>query len=237
MDDDIQNIVDEAKEGFDLDEVLTGSTASHDPKTIRVYTDLKTGEELGGADDVQTSFGTTTKERWGILGDIDLLREELRLINAVIDNKDELNQDAENLKTYVERRDEITAEIEELKAKAKPLQEKIEESALDIEVRYLPPIIVKDARKDARKHLGLKKVTEEDYEDYLAEFNAQILTRAATSITQVKTGRVNKQITIESARKMYGLLPSSEQRKLDEHIDKIVFKSKIAQHLALDADF
>lgn len=240
MSDDIEQIVQEAKGTFDLDEVLTGRPAIKKTTSVPVYLDEEVGELLGGFD-IETGLGgQKQKVRWGVLGKIDEKADELKLIEAVIENADKSdNEDdrGENYQTYIAKRDELLAEIKELGAEARKLQERLEQSALIFEIRYLPPIITKSARVEARKELGIKKVTDETYDDYLAEFNAQILTRATVSITKAATGQKNEGLSIEGARKLLGQLPSSEQARLDAQIDKIVFKSKIAQHLSLDADF
>ena len=240
---DYEALAEEAKGSFDLGGLLKGQPNLAKTKKVTLYLDQDAGEAVGGFDIETDALGRETKTRWGLVGEIDTAVEQVNLINAVLGEDDEKIEeagiDSETAQTYISKRDELYAEIKRLQDVLKPLHEQLEASALDLEIHYLPPIITKSAREAARKHLGLKKVDPgtPEFSDYIAEFNAQILSRACKSITQRSTGQTNASLSVEEAREMYEYLPTSEQNRLDAAVNEIVFKAKIAQNIALDAGF
>ena len=245
MTEDVAALVEEAKGTFDLGGFLHQAVAKVEDKEITVYTDQAAGEALGG------EFGDTGKViHKGPLGEAILLKNQIKLYQAVIDAAEEAaaksaaeaelsGEDAEpeppTTDSYRQERDKAQERLEEIQPEIDRLRAQLEETSLTIGLRYLPPLIIKDAKLKSRKHIGIKKVTEDDYEEYMTEFNAQILSRACTYV-ETPTGR-NPGIDPEEARNLYGLLPYSEQERLDAAINKLVFQGKIAASLALDADF
>ncbi|ALJ19580.1 hypothetical protein [Microbacterium sp. No. 7] len=240
MSEDAQAIVDEVKSTFDfLSAVQNVPESLEDVKRniVRVYRDRETGRALGGVTTHTGAAGQEVQERFGVLGELSLKLEEKKLLEEVIRRADELEQEPESLKTYEDRLAVLKKEITALKRKAAPLQKKLDESALDFEVRYLPPAAIKIARREARKHLGIKKVTDDNADEYVDEYNAQVLSLATVSVEEVATGSKNLGLSAEEARAAYDFLPPSEVKRLVEFVDGIVFRADIAQKLSFDADF
>jgi len=225
---DIDAIVDDVKESFDLDEFLNGIPSRF--KTQKLYTDRDLGEKLGGWDVETNQFGTERKRRWGVIGQIDELTEELEVLKS-IDNP---------VEGTVDRINEITDEIGTLALEASALLDELDKSALEVEIQSLPPIITKDARRIARANLEIKEKVGQNhprFDEYLDEYNAVILSKSVVSITKLATGAKNNGLSLAGAKGLYEKLPQSEVDRLDAVVNEVVFKSSIAQHIALDADF
>ena len=236
MTEDIGALVEEAKGTFDLGDFLTESVTKIEGKSVTVYTDQTAGEELGG------EFADTGKVvHKGLLGEAILLKNQVKLYQSVLDATEEAvaesgESEPETTDSYREERDKAQARLDEIQPDIDRLRAQLDATSLKIGLRYLPPLIIKDARVKARKHLGIKRVSDDNAEEYMEEFNAQILSRACTFIEKA-TGEQNPGVDPEGARKLYGYLPISETYRLDEAINALVFQGKIASKLALDADF
>lgn len=214
MTDDIQQIAEEAvaeaREGFELEEVLTGTPSRF--KTIRVFTDEATGEELGGVEVERNEQGLPTGiRRWG-----------LAKVIAELQVDEEAN----------------AAELKKARAKAKSLAKKLDSTALDIELQAVPRVVKKDARRKARKELGIKGHVPEDLmEDYADEFDAQILSRSVVSIYSVAKDAKNRELTVAGARHLRNMLPESEYGRLDRAVSELQFRAVIAEKATSNADF
>lgn len=216
--DEAQQIAQQARDEFDLGAMLRGR--SRRSKTVRVYTDEAAGERLGGiqVETVTDQFGLESQvpRAWGI-------------VKEIIDLSATKEDEKKNAKA-----------IKALKEEAAVIQARLEESALDIELQSLPPIIKDDAVRAARKELGInEKVTHNHsrYEEYAAEYDAQILQRTAVSVTEVATGAVNRGISIETARSIKGLLPEYEWAKIYEAHVELLWQNAISAKAVEDPDF
>lgn len=217
----VEELVEEAKGSFDLGSLLSGRASLKSTKTIRIYTD---------EDALDTLEPLLTKK--------DLLEREKKTLTLVIDNDelaDKLEDAGEGIVARLAEIDTLLKSLEEDEIAA--ARAVLNETALDIAVTPLPPLIVKSARLEARKHLGLKTVTPDDYDDYIPEYNAQILKRCVAAITNVGSGGVNKGLSIEDARGLFDMLPLGEDSRLQEFVDKVVFRAEVSKALAQDADF
>ena len=228
----IEEIVKEVEDDFDLDDLL--NNRSHVDSTLRLYTDEKAGKELGGAEAEKGQFGFGTRRRWGILGEIDALSEVIERAEKALGAMD----DGDARALIQEEVDEANARVVELGKKAGPLIEKMNRSAIDLEIQSLPPVIIKDCRRRARAALEIKgKVSEADTERYMEQFNNEILVACVGKYTLVGNGKSMDGITVAQAAALYDKLPQSEVDKLDGKINEIVFKSSIAQEVGLNSDF
>jgi hypothetical protein len=218
IDSDIQAIVDDAQDNFDLGARLRGTSVR--TKEVRVYTDEVTGEKLGGAEIVEEFNADGIRMRkprsWG-------LTAELIALKAVKEpSKEELER------------------IETLKLEIKGLAEKLEASSIDFKLRAIPKVIKKDAKRAAREHLGIKgKLSVEDprFEDFLDEEDAQLFHRTVVSFHDHQDGRTRRGITVENARALKAYLPDSEYSRLAGGLRELLYQNAIADKVTEDADF
>ena len=214
--DDIAALINDVREEFDLGEVLRGAPIR--TKKVRVFTDSVTGERLGGQEVVLVpgDFGVPRKElrTWGIVKDIADLSK----------TKEDEKKNAKQIAT--------------LKQEARGLAEKLDETALVIELQSIPPVIKKDARRAAKVHLGIRgKVSEAQEQEFIEELDAQILSRCAVSVYSVAQDKTNKGLSVERARELRNLLLETEYLRIDNAINELIYQSVIAQKVVEDPDF
>lgn len=215
---DVQAIAEQARDDFDLGEFLDGGPKPT-PKKVRVFTDRQAGEELGGVEpyevrDRVTGIPKQKYRRWGIMGKIFDLRREDEEGNA--------------------------EKIAELENEAKAIGARLEESALVFELRPLPPVVKKDAKRAAKAHLGIhEKVTENHprVEEYDDEYAVQILHRMTVNLTTVRDGKTRPGISLENARALKGRLDEYEWLKIDQKMNEVLWSRTIAEDAVSDADF
>lgn len=233
----IEGIAEEEKKTFNLKDRLHNRRARNE--TVTVYTDEVTGDELGGARDVRGQLGQVIgRRRWGVLGDIDLLKSEIEIQQAVITSApEEANDTREKAQAVI---DEKLAEIEVLKDKARPLIRTLNQSGLTFRLRSLPPVIKKDAKRQARKSLGITKkglpegVTEEDLGERTV---AHLFVASVIDYTDHESGQVIPSIDLDGAIELQGHLPEGQWDKIDEAIGSLQYKSAIGDAVTDDADF
>lgn len=223
---DIEEIVNDARETFDLGDFLRGRSVR--TKVQRVFTDEVTAEARGGYEvtlkKLPTGQEAPSVRSWGLVKDLADAQQEYE----AIENKS--TKAAKAAKTKI---DDITAEM-------RSLTEKLLETALDIELRAIPDKIKKDAYRAARHALGIRGkngVTEDNAIELQDENAAQILVRTVVSVTKHGTGERNEGISIEGARALKGLLPDSEWNKIQDTLDDLLFRKVIAEQAVEDLDF
>jgi hypothetical protein len=205
----------EARGTFDLKARLTGGTKRTD--SIRVFTDEETGEELGGQEVdgfIDTPVGRMPRiRRWGIAQE---------LVELEQDNEGDKNANA----------------IAQLKERARELAKKLDESALVIDLQAVPPVIKKDARRAAKAHLSIHgKIPEAREDEYIEEYQNQLTQRSLVAITDVQSGGVIRNPSIENARDLRDLLPDSEYGRLADAVSKLQFQKVIGDQATAHADF
>lgn len=216
--DEAQQIAQQARDEFDLDAELLGR--SRRTKKVRVYMDEATGDELGGVE---------------VVTEIDQFGLEKQAVRAwgIVKKIADLSPDDETEKKNAKA-------IKALKEEARVLRERLEESALDIELESVPKIVKDDATRAARKYLGInEKVTPSHsrHDEFSDEYDAQILQRTVVSVTKVATNQVNRGITIETARKLKGNIPEYEWKKIFEAQVELLWQNSISSQAVEDSDF
>lgn len=228
----IEEIVAEIQDDFDIDDLLNGR--SHVDSTIRLYTDEKTGQELGGSEVDRNQFGLGMKRRWGVLGELDEKKEIIERAEKAIKVMEDGDAKA-LLEAEVEAEN---AKVVALGKRAGELLDRLNRTAIDLEIQSLHPVIIKDCRRRAKAALQIKgKVSEDQSEEYMDQFNVEVLVACVSKYTIVGNGNTRDRITVDQAKNLYEKLPPSEVVKLDAKIDEIVFRSAIAQQVSLDSDF
>lgn len=226
-------IMDEARTGFDLRDRLAGVRRRQ--KTVTVFTDSETGAELGG---VETKYlpGTDIvqgKRRWGVQGRLDELREKA----------DSLAKRIEQTPTLAdEYRQEIAALEEEMKGlsdEASTLLKKLQETALIFKMQALPDIIIRDTRRKARKALDIKgkDIPESMQEQYGLEHVATLLAASVQSWKDNSDGKVYDSLSVQQARDLRDYLPAGQFPLLDEAMLELSFQASIGEHATDSADF
>ena len=224
-DETVQEIVNTARETFDLGDFLRGRSIR--TKTQRVFTDEVTGEKIGGYEKSvrqnEDGFPVPYLRSWGLVADLAKVQDE-------IENHDG-PKTAKAYKDLKAREKSITDEI-------RALTEVLLETALDIELQAIPTLIKKDAWRAAKKALGINgKVPEAMEAEIYDEHVAQILARSVVSVTKHGTGEKNEGISIEGARSLRGLLPDSEWDKLENTMNELIAHRAIGEQAVADVDF
>lgn len=197
------------KATFDLSERLKNRGLRSG--SIKIYTDEVTGAELGAADDIKNSWGVTTGRRQtGVLGEIDRLDKE----------SPTYDQDLARLNTEAAR-----------------LKAILDETALTFNLRAVPPVIAKDAKRRARASLNIKgKVDDDRIEEFNESFTAHLLSDTITSVEDAD-GNENGKQTYEQCLELLRYLPASEFNRLDGKLSEIQFADAVSAEYIETADF
>ena len=218
----IEKIAEEARDEFDLDAALDGRPM-RSAEDFRVLTDEVTAEQLGWAEPIpdRVTGMPVGFSRRGVIGSIHRLRAE----------------DEENVRQSKPREHE--QEILDLLDEAEALRDKLNGSSITLELRAIPLIIKKDARRAAKAELKItgKGIPEAQEEDFVAEENAQILQRTLVAFTPAKSGVKVTEPTIKHARSFLTKLPESEIIRLKQKLADLNFTSVIGASATEDADF
>lgn len=214
----IQAIVDDAQDNFDLGARLRSRSVR--TKNVRVYTDEVTGDKLGGAEIIEELNADGIRVRkprsWGLTAELIAL------------------------KALKEPSEEQVEQIAQLELEIKGLAKKLESTAIDFTLRAIPKVIKKDAKRAAREHLGIKgKLSIEDprFEDFLDEEDAQLFHRVVASFTDHEDGRTRRGISLENARALKAYLPEGEYSRLITALRELLWQNAIAEKVTEDADF
>jgi hypothetical protein len=211
----LEDVTEEVSETFDLDEALDpGVGIVLRERKVTVYRDEKAAEELGGTEERQTLLGTTEIVRHGLLGELDALRS---------DNEGGRHDDAI---------DALLEQIEEVSTRLKA-------SALTLELRAVPPVILKDTRRKARAALNIKGkgVPEDQQDEYTERQQAELLVVMLVSVTDGKGRKAAAKPTVEWAMKLRERLPEAEYQRIDLKIGEIQYRGAVAQSVAESPDF
>lgn len=203
----VKEIADEAKSTFNLMERLRGRPIR--TQEVTVYTD-----EVAGAE--HEALATR-------------LREVEALSAALVATDDEANL------PEIERLD---AQAASLRDEVKEAARAVEASGLTFKLRAVPPKIAELADKATRKHLGVTdNLSTEQVQDFVDEYTARLLKDSVEYYRDHATDTLVRQLTIEEARELKGLLPRGEFEKLDKAIADLSARAHISENVARDADF
>lgn len=228
----------EAKADYDLGKRLR--TRPIRVETVRVYTDEVAGARLGGDEPIIDGNGLFRGNRsWGIVKDLrDILGQVKRDADyrKTLTEKDDVEEIAELEASIAEGQ----ARAEELQVEAKRLATTLEQSAIDIELKSLPPIVRNSALRKARQELGIKGKPPKEgdaAEAFEREHEAQLLSLAAVSLHDIGEEHKQEGISLQEARGLRDFLPESEYKRLTDKLIELEFQSAIAQAAVDDPDF
>lgn len=210
IEEEIKEVAEEAREGFDLKGFLQARKFRTD--TITLYTDEVAGVALGDArDEDKTVFGTkigTERVRYGLLGEIDALDPE-----------------------------EDAGKIAELKATAAELKATLEETSITLTLQSVPQIVNESATRHAKKALSIKGKIPEDREDeYYAQRDSHLFSNIIKSAS-LPSGETKPKLTPSEVGDLRSYLPSSEWTRLVMAITELQFKQAVGTAAVSDADF
>lgn len=215
----IQAVVTEAKEGFDLKKRLQGRALRE--AHITLYLDETTGEELGEASDtpITNDFGLVVRRvvvREGVLGDI----ADLGAADG-----DETPEDREKRATLEARKTELLA--------------RLEQTAITVHLRAVPPLVVTDVRRSTKLALDIKgkNIPDEREEEFNLAHNARLLAAALVSIRDHESNTINSKPDLDDATNLADYLPFSEYARLRTKMTEVLFKNAVAEAVTDDADF
>lgn len=225
--DSFEEIVEQAKEGYDLRARLRGAPKSEKVKTL--YTDEVTGKELGGdIEIIDRGIRTGQRRRWGVLGRIAELEEEV----AGLEEGNEADE---------KRAAEIEAELTPLHAKAEKLAKKLESTAIVVKLVPVPDLVMRAAHHKAKKSAGIKgkssNATEEQAEAYTLAKNAIILSSSIVDFHDKGEGVRLSSITVEMAEALKDELHPSEYLKVDTAMYELQLETSIGYSATDSADF
>lgn len=209
----VEDVVTEAKAGFDLETRLQRRTMRDD--TITIFTDEVAGEKLGFAKDVDEKniFGVVTgkkRSRSGVLGRIDELDPE---------------KDA--------------AAIKKLQKEAAALRAQLKATSIDFKLRAVPTIVIDDCRRKAKIDTGIKGkgIPEDKEEDFNKSHTAHVLTQVVSSYTDAESGTTSGILTLKDAKALGSYLPPYEFLRLNTTVSNLQYKNSIDESVTAQADF
>lgn len=233
----INEIREEARDDFDLSRRLAGRAKREKP--ITVYSDAEAGEQLGYAVDEEELGGIKTgrRAREGVLGKLDALKEEGKQLAKQIEANAEMELESDP--ADLERAQAIPAEMAKLQAKADKLRERLKETSFTFTLQSLPEVIEKAVKRETRDALKIegKGIPGARQEEYEREYEAQMLAKSTVRWTDHETGDQHEGLTIERARSFRRFLPRGQFDRLDRAIANLSFARVIANSATDDADF
>ncbi len=217
----VQKIVDEAQDDFDLADMLTDGGEVDD--SVKIYTNKRVGRELGGVEKIierneLTGLPQYQFRSWGVMG-------------KIFDLKRAMTKDNEK---------EMEGKIAALTLEAEALEATLEETAITLELRSIPPIIKNDASRAAKAELGLRGKIKEDnerFDEYLLEETAQLLKRMVTTIYTAKDDKTRKGLSLVNARALQGRVEETEFAKIHAKIVDLSYRRQIGEIAVTDPDF
>jgi hypothetical protein len=246
-----KNIEKVTKRGFDLKARLEGRGLRRG--SITLYLDEEKGVELGDAYDVRNQLGGfIRRERTGVIGDLDLAREERENLIAANEKRNEeaiqVMRNASMAEAEIERASaelpqadtsEIDATIAEIEAKRDEMVAELEKTGLVIQLRAVPPVIQKDCHRKAKATLEIteKKVPADKEDEFKASELAHLLSVVIQSITDIESDTVNDDVTYEDAKALMDFLPPSQWARLDAKLYEVQFTDAISRSIESQEDF
>jgi len=223
----IDEIVEEAKESFDLATRLAG--ISRRTRDITIYTDEVTGEALGGVEHIHYPGTKAIAEtrRWGVRGEIDELREEAKALLGA----EEVDQ---------AKVDEIKARLAALAKKEKTLLAKLKSTSHDFTLRAVPELVFKATARKARRNLSLPvkgNLDPEQAEDYNDELYAILLSECVVEWVDHAEKATRTAISVADARALNNFVLPEEWGKVRRAIDELQAQKAIGDAGTADPDF
>lgn len=215
-----EEFVNEVKGTFDLSARLRGRSMR--TGSVVVYTDEPTAERI---QTVEAALQQLTDMPAGF-----------KSLAAAIRNLG--HEDiADNIESVVDSGIRDMDEYNELEKERDELKETLKASAIKIELQAIPKIVLKDCRRLAKKHLGIKgNIPEERIEEFSDVNTAIALTKAITSLRDAD-GNVNTSLTVDEARDLFDYLPDSEWQKIDTALADLGYRDVISGAITDDPDF
>lgn len=232
LDAEILEIQEEARSTFSLRDRLVSKNSRR--KTTTVYTDAEAGEELGYAvDEEYQGIKSGRRLRRGLIGDLDALEEEGKVLLKRMNASDEVDD------KDTARAREISTETKTLRSKISAAKKRLKGSSIDFTLHTLPKPITKGVKHQTRSHLKIKGkgIPEALVEDYNEEYSARMLAASTEEWTDHETGETHERLTVEQARDLFNYLPEGQFSRLDETMLTLSFEAAIANAGTDSADF
>ena len=210
----LEEEIGQERTGFDLFERLT-QAPKRKPEVVNIYLDEETGSELGYVREIRNELGVVIgHERKGVHGEID---EELSKPEAARDEK----------------------KLAALKKRRKALQAKIEKSALEFTLQWIPPLIEETLAVKAMRAIGVKQkpVPDAKLEEFSRAWRARALEACLVQIRDVATGEVKDKITVAEAEILRQNVAKEQFAKIDVAINRLINREAISQEALDSADF
>lgn len=237
---DVQEILDNAEETrgeFSLRDRLAG--VNRRTKTVTIYTDAVTGDELGYAKDevLEGGFRTGQRIRKGIIGEMDALEAEGKAILTRIEEEEKAG--LEPTEGLAEQAVAVGEKAKSFGPKIAALRKKLDESALVFTLHAVPDFVIRDARRQARLALGIKGkgIPDAQAEDYGLEYLAQILSASTGSWEDHLSGEKHSRLTVQQAKELRDFLPYGQFDRLDAAMTELSFQAAIDNSVTDNPDF
>ena len=208
IDTEIQDIATESRKTFDMMETIKGRTMK--TGAVTVYTDEPLADELGGFEDLKNVAGfVVSRDRWGVLGEID----------------ERLSEDPK-------------ADIADLEAQAVELRVQLALTGIQFHLRAVPEIVSKVARRETMKALGIKgKVPAGDEMHFDEVYRAHMLAKTIFKAVDAEGAESEGELSPKAAGDLEGYLPRSEFAKLYAKLQHVQFKQSISSSVTAESDF
>ena len=133
----------------------------------------------------------------------------------------------------------LRALYDEKEGEAQEIRDIVNKASYSIELRALPKVIVKDARRRAKKTLGLTgQSVPADQEDALEdEVKLEILVDQIQRFRDNSTGEERSKLSLDRVRGIVDFLPEGQSDKLVNAAMALQFQNVISEEAIAQADF
>lgn len=231
--DDLKRIADEARDQFDLANVVGESNSGSRVRaglqgrglrsdTITLYTDAEAGKELGNADEAEQRNALGL-----VVGKLTIREGVLGKIADLVNSPDDLT-------------DNQKAELAKLETQRKKLKATLDKSALVLSLRSVPTIVTERIERETRAALKIptgELIPTEQATNWRQISDAKLLAALVTHYSDKGTGDELDSIDFEDAKALREFLPRPEYNRLLALANDLQFKNIVAESVTKQADF
>lgn len=240
----LDKIVTTTKRGFDVEARVKNRGLRKG--SITLYLDEELSAKLGWAEDVRDGLGSVIgRSREGVNGELDAAQmERTKLVGdleayrnaAKVTAPPDLAAVEKTMQSAIELAD---GRIAELEAQRDEMIAEMSTKSIVINMRAVPPILVKDCRRLARQTIGIetKGVPENLQDEYELARIAHMMTLMFQSVTDTETGAVNTETIYDDGIALMDYLPPDQFTRLDLMMGKVQYTDSISRAIEQQEDF
>jgi len=235
--DELKNLAVTTKRGFDPKARLRNRGLRG--ATMTLYLDEEMGPKLGWAHDLKNAIGdVVSREREGVIGELDKATAELEA--WLTRGRTEAEVGKSMTKAAMDKHHkELVAGIAEMEVERARLMAHMNNHALIVKMRAVPPVIVKDCRRKAKETLKItvKGIPEEMQEKFTETHTAHLMMVMFESVTDTESGGVIEETTYDDAIEYVRYLPPGQFERLDLKMGQVQYTDAISREIEGQEDF